>query len=180
MHLTPFAIALSAVILAAGDAGEASADAGAASRRPEVVELAPMAVPNLPAPDRTLESDVLDALRAWNPKARASALSTWAAAIANGSPTRARAIWLASIGSVESKFVPWVLDFTCNRMAGYRACDNGRAVGPFQIWDDALVGASPESHVRRAYERLERQGEQAWSTWRAARAQADQWLQRHP
>lgn len=139
------------------------------------VELPPMPR-GLPA--ETLDVEVLRALETWNPRVLEETLRPWANAIASAAPNRADAIWLASQASVETKFVAYVLDFKCNTEPGNYPmgdCDRGVAVGPWQMHDKKMLHASPVDQAERAIEWMRRRPRQ-WSTWRAARAQADAWL----
>lgn len=133
-------------------------------------------------PDATLDAEVLLALERWTGQPD-DALVPWAHAIADGAADRREAVQLAAIAANESKMLPWVLDGRCND-AAWRAtrsgwqrssCDNGFAVSAFQRHSLALLGASPEAVVADAVKWL-RAWPQAWTTWRAARAQADAWL----
>lgn len=126
----------------------------------------------LPQPVEAVE--VLAALRYWTGRG-AETLRPWADAIAEVARSRDEAIWIASQASVESRFVGYVLDYRCNEETGWTACDHGWAVGPWQMHDRKLVGAPPEAHAARAAQWM-RARPQAWTTWRAARAQADAWL----
>lgn len=128
-----------------------------------------------PLPDETLDAEVLRALRYWNPRVLEGTLRPWARAITDAAGSREDAIWLASQASVETKFVPEVLDFRCNR-GGWRECDHGAAVGPWQMHDRRMLGAAPAVQAARAIAWM-RAHPQAWTTWRAARVQTDQWLE---
>lgn len=134
-----------------------------------------------PLPQETLDVEILRALRHWTGQSE-SLLQPWAAAIADGTRDRREALLLASIGANESHFEPWVLDGRCND-ASWRAaqtgwmrtsCDNGWAVGFAQRHSKRLLGASPEEQVRDAVAWL-RAMPTAWTTWPAAKAQAEAW-----
>lgn len=182
-------VALTGYALACAWAGMlASGDVALASE-----EFAPLPIPErtyavlLPVrtlPEETLDAEVLRALEYWNPRVLEETLRPWANAIVEAAcdgcsiaddVVRADAIWLASQASVETKFIDEVLSFRCNR-AGYRMCDHGHAVGPWQMHDNRMLGAAPLVQARRAIEWMRRRP-QAWTTWKAARAQADAWLQ---
>lgn len=125
-------------------------------------------------PAETLDAEVLRALEYWNPRVLEETLRPWAQAFAEAGGNRADAIWLASQASVESKFIPEVLSYRCNQ-PGWKMCDHSKAVGPLQMHDKRMLGAAPIVQARRAIEWMRRRP-QAWTTWKIARAQADQWL----
>jgi hypothetical protein len=125
-------------------------------------------------PQPVLDVEVLAALEYWNPRALRETLRPWAHAIVEAAPKRQDAIWLASQASVESKFIDVVLSFRCND-GDYRMCDHGHAVGPWQMQDKKMLHAAPLVQAKRAIEWM-RRSPQAWTTWKAARSQADAWL----
>lgn len=126
---------------------------------------------------------VLAALLAWTRGAvPPQALEPWADAMGAVCSSEAECIDLAAQAFVESRFVPWVLDGSCNDPAwrasrrGWerRACDGGLAVGPWQI-HGLQVGAAPREQARIALH-LMRSAPELWTTWRAARSHAAWWL----
>jgi hypothetical protein len=133
-------------------------------------------------PEPVLAVEVLRALKYWT-KQPEDVLRPWANAIADACATREQCIHVASIAAVESKFEPWVLDYSCNSAAwrkqqrGWQhdSCDGGWAVGPWQIHNSRLLNASPEDHALDAVAWY-RNRPQAWTPWLVARKQADQWL----
>ncbi len=128
-----------------------------------------------PLPEETLDAEVLRALEYWNPRQLEEDLRPYAQAIvAATNGVRADAIWLASQASVETKFIAEVRSFKCNR-GGYRMCDHGEAVGPWQMHRRSMIGASPLMQAATALAWMKK-NPQAWTTWRAARSQADAWL----
>lgn len=133
------------------------------------IDLAPHALP-----EPVLAVEVLAALESQSPRVLEETMRPWANAIADQADNRRDALRMAFVVSDESHFAPEVLDYRCNH-GGYRSCDHGNAVGPFQMWDRSLMGASPEEHVRKAYARM-RVDPYAWATFKRARAQADAWV----
>jgi hypothetical protein len=133
-------------------------------------------------PDPVLAVEILRALKFWTHQPE-DVLLTWANAIADACSSRQQCIQVASIAAVESKFEPWVLDYSCNSAAWRKqqrgwergSCDGGWAVGPWQIHNRRLLNASPEDHARDAVVWF-RNRPQAWTPWLVARKQADQWL----
>lgn len=130
-----------------------------------------------PLPAETLDVEILRALETWNPRVLEETLRPWANAIVEAAPDRRDALWLAAQASVETKFVPYVLDFRCNRSPGdypMGNCDHGAAIGPWQMHDRKMIEATPAEQAKRAIEWM-RARPQAWTTWRAAKAQAEAW-----
>lgn len=125
-------------------------------------------------PEPVLAVEVLRALEYWNPRILEGTLLPWANAIADAAGSREDAIWLASQASVETKFIPEVLSFRCNR-GGYLMCDHGNAVGPWQMHMRKMLDATPATQAETAINWM-RRNPRAWTTWKAARVQADQWL----
>jgi hypothetical protein len=131
---------------------------------------------------------VEDTLVAWTGQP-AELLHPWALAIAGVCADRDECDMLASLGQVETRWLPWVLDGSCNSEAWRRAhrkdkvCDGGFAVGPWQLHETRggaiLRGAGPEAQAYEAVRRLRRRPE-AWTTWRAAQAQAAWWRLHRP
>ncbi|SRR5579859_13012 len=129
--------------------------------------------------------DVGNALATWTGWPRESA-DDWAAAITTNCGSRTECITVAALAFEESRFVQWVVDYSCNDAAWRRehgkdkVCDYGRAVGPWQILDaHELVGASPQDNAAAAVA-LYRRNPRAWTTWRSAASRAQWWLARHP
>lgn len=158
----------------------------------------------LPLPDRLVDvsvlskrlpppesNEALDALVYWTNVGHTSVtpiewLRPWADAIveaaAEAGASRREAVTLASQAWAEGGFIPAVLSFECNKGPRPRpepTCDHGWAVGPWQMHDDKMIGASPLVQARRALQWMRNRPE-AWTTWRTARVAADAWLRAHP
>lgn len=133
-------------------------------------------------PAATLDVEVLAALRYWTARPTAE-LRPWARAIVGATRSRAEAIELASVAAVESRMLPWVIDGRCNRGSwrlgqhGWvrESCDGGWAVGPWQLHDQKMLGASPDAQAREAATWY-RAAPERWTTWRVAKAQVKAWL----
>jgi hypothetical protein len=121
------------------------------------------------------------ALIAWTHQSP-EAMRPWAQAIVSVCTNIDECDLLASQAFVESRFVPWVLDGSCNdpswrasrRGWERKACDGGLAKGPWQVHDDRFLGATPEFQASEVLEMM-RHNPTAWTTWRAARSHAAWW-----
>lgn len=131
--------------------------------------------------DNSHEEQIERALSAWTHKP-AEDVREWSTAMASACITDDECMLLASQAFVESRFMSWVVDQSCNdaswraRQPGWirRSCDGGHAFGPWQIHDPSLYGAPPDVQARAAVKIL-RESPKAWTTWRAARSQAQWW-----
>ncbi len=129
------------------------------------------------------------ALRAWNPSAPGASgkapLDDWARAISGVCTNPAECMYLAALASEESRFVDWVVDQRCNdetwRQAhqSQRACDSGRAFGPWQVQDERFRGTSPDFQASVVLTMF-RDYPGRWATWKKASAVANAWLRAHP
>jgi hypothetical protein len=123
-------------------------------------------------------------LAAWT-RRPAEDMREWAQAIVDAGGSGDERLLLASQAFVESRFMPWVVDQSCNdadwrsRQPGWirKSCDGGLAFGPWQIHDPSLYGATPLAQARAAVKIL-RENPRAWTTWKAARSQAAWWRAR--
>jgi hypothetical protein len=113
---------------------------------------------------------------------RVAALRPWADAMANVCTDRSDCILLAAQAFVETRFVSWAVDQSCND-ASWRAtrrgwerasCDGGVAWGPWQVHDERFRGASPAFQASVVHA-LMHSRPQAWTTWRLARSHAAWW-----
>ena len=133
------------------------------------------------------ENEVLDALVLWTNVGHSTVtpiewLRPWADAINEVARSRREAVTLAAQAWAEGGFIPSVLSFACNEGPRPRPepeCDHGWAVGPWQMHDDKMIGASPIVQARRAVQWMRNRPE-AWTTWQMARTRADAWLRAHP
>ena len=114
---------------------------------------------------------------------RAARLRPWADAMADVCTDRQDCVLLAAQAFVETRFVSWAVDQSCND-ASWRAsrrgwertaCDGGVARGPWQVHDERFAGASPAFQASVVHERMHA-NPQAWTTWRSARSHAAWWL----
>lgn len=127
--------------------------------------------------------EIARAIQTWQ-HVRPELVATWATAIAGVCTTRRECLELAAIASLESRFAPYVLDFSCNderwrhRAAwSWHLCDDGKAYGAFQIQDSSLLYASHELQASVALSIL-RTSPLRWSVWAKARALVDRWMAR--
>lgn len=128
---------------------------------------------------------LLAALIAWTGQSP-EALRPWAEAMAAVCTSRVECIELAAQAQVETRFMPWVLDGSCNNPAwrisrrGWErnACDGGLAYGPWQMHEERLRGATPELQASVALETM-RRAPGLWTTRKAARSHAAWWLRTH-
>lgn len=133
------------------------------------------------------DNEILNALVAWTNIGLPDVtpvewLRPYADAIVEVAATRREAVTLASQAWAEGGFQPAVLSFECNKGKRPRPaplCDHGWAVGPWQMHDDKMIGASPLVQARRAVQWMRNHPEQ-WSTMQMARTRADAWLRAHP
>jgi len=132
-----------------------------------------------------LEQELTDALVSWTHRER-GIVAPWVAALAPLCDTREECLHVAALAVEETYFVSWVLDYSCNdaawrrRMGRDKSCDEGRAVGPWQLLDmHGLIGAAPSDHATFAVI-FYRRSPRLWTTWRAADARAKHWLAHHP
>jgi len=131
-----------------------------------------------PAPESPFLGDVTSALEQWTAGRQTADLQPWISAITDVCQSRLECLQLAAIPFEETGFVPWAVDQSCNDRQWraehqmQRVCDGGWAIGPFQIHDQMLLGASPEKQATEALE-IMRRHPQAWTTWKRARALAD-------
>ena len=138
-----------------------------------------------PAPVSPWLGDVQDALSGWTAKRTEVAdLQPWISAMTDVCSSRQECVELAAIPFMETGFIQWAVDQSCNDAEWRRAhgkdkvCDVGWAIGPFQIHDQMLRGASPEKQATEALEILRRRP-QAWTTWTKAHQLAMRWLSTH-
>jgi hypothetical protein len=131
---------------------------------------------------------LLTALLAWNPATGArgntpdSVLAQYAQAIANVCKTDIECLELAAIASQESRFAPYVLDYSCNRVR--HGCDGGHAYGAYQMHEGTWTAkdirhCDIETQTNIAM-KLYRKRPWAWSTHRAAVRVARQYLKANP
>jgi hypothetical protein len=133
--------------------------------------------------DEPRSARITSALASWT-RRPAEEMRPWGDAMAAVCASDDECLLLASQAFVESRFMPWVVDGSCNddtwreRQPGWtrKSCDGGHAFGPWQIHDPRLLGASPAEHARKAVEIL-RTNPKAWTTWRAAQSQAKWWYE---
>jgi hypothetical protein len=128
---------------------------------------------------------LLVALVAWTHQTP-EAMQPWAAAMADVCTTKEECTLLAAQAFVETRFVDWVVDGSCNdptwrksRRGWERAaCDGGHAYGAWQIHDSRLLGASAGFQASVALGMM-RAHPELWTTRAAARSQAAWWLASH-
>lgn len=127
---------------------------------------------------------LLAVLLAWT-RQPAEELRPWADAMADVCDSPRECLRLAALAVEETAFQPWAIDGRCNdhewRQAHqmHRACDSGRAFGPWQVWDARFAGATPEFQASVALEMM-RAHPQQWTTRRRAWRDAEAWLSIHP
>lgn len=127
---------------------------------------------------------ILAALVAWTHQSPET-LKPWASAMADVCISHEECTRLAAQAFVETRFVSWAVDQSCNdaewrRKHGRdRSCDGGLAVGPWQVQSTRFLGASPEFQASVALEMM-RHHPRLWTTWKAADAQTAWWLRAHP
>jgi hypothetical protein len=134
--------------------------------------------------DEPSSTRITSTLSAWT-RRPVEEMRPWGDAMAAVCASDDECLLLASQAFVESRFMPWVVDESCNddawreRQPGWirKSCDGGLAYGPWQIHDPSLYGATPLVQVRAAVKIL-RENPRAWTTWKAARSQAAWWRAR--
>jgi hypothetical protein len=122
-----------------------------------------------------------DMLVSWTHQSH-EAMRPWAEAMANVCVGKDECDRLASQAFVETRFVPWAVDQSCNDRSwresrkGWecKACDSGLAFGPWQVHDERFRGAAPDFQASVVLE-LMRHHPEMWTTWRAARSHAAWW-----